>query len=163
MNILRELGMNTKGENISQPTFLTNDKEIERIQCGAYFTVIEKRNGVFLVVGKLSNEQVWLLEKPKQIELGERVKQFACGSNFILFLKQNGDLWFVNFYHFSLELNFQLSQGLMDIISAGKAKFVPFTTNLHFYFLNFFLKVNLEQETKKINLNIQFFQSKTTR
>ena len=90
-----QLGMNTKGKDISQPTLLTNDKDIHRIHCGGYFTVIEKRNGVFLVVGNLSNEQAWLIEKPKQIEMGEEIKQIDCGSNFILFLKQNGDLWFL--------------------------------------------------------------------
>ena len=39
----RELGMDTKGENISQPNLLTNDKDIQRIHCGGYFTLIEKR------------------------------------------------------------------------------------------------------------------------
>ena len=89
-----ELGMDTKEENISQPTLLTNDKYIQRIHCGESFTVIEKRNGVFLVVEKLIEQQNWLIEKPKQFDIGEKFKQIACGSNFILFLKQNGDLWF---------------------------------------------------------------------
>ena len=98
-----ELGMNTKGENISQPTLLTNDKEIQRIHCGYSFTVIEKRNGVFLVVGKLTVEweEAWLIEKPKQIEMGENMEQIACGLDFILFLKQNGDLWFAFFFFLS--------------------------------------------------------------
>ena len=100
-----DLGMNTKGKNISQPTLLTNDKEIERIHCGESFAIIEKRNGVFLV-GKLSVlSQVWLIEKPKQIEIGENIKQIACGSNFILFLKQNGDLWLSFFVLFLFQLN----------------------------------------------------------
>ena len=96
-----QLGMDTKGENISQPTLLTNDKEVQRIHCGGYFTVIEKRNGVFLVVGKLMEEEIWLIEKPKQIGMRDNIKQIACGSNFILFLKQNGDLWSVIFLFFS--------------------------------------------------------------
>ena len=97
-----QLGMDTKGEDISQPTLLTNDKDIQRIHCGELFLGTEKRNGVFLVVGKLSIalEEI-LIEKPKQIDLGEKVKQIACGSNFILFLKQNGDLWFVHLVPFS--------------------------------------------------------------
>ena len=91
-----KLGMDTKGENISQPTLLINDKDVQRIHCGGNFTVIEKRNGVFIVVGKLSEwEEVWLIEKPKQIEMGDNVKQIACGSDFVLFLKPNGDLWFL--------------------------------------------------------------------
>ena len=99
----RELGMDTKGKNISQPTLLTNDKEIQRIHCGAYFTVIEKRNAVFLVVGKLI-EETYLIEKAKQIEIREEIKQIACGTNFILFLKQNGDLWFhFLIFHFSTQ------------------------------------------------------------
>ena len=107
-----ELGMDTKGKNISQPTLLTNDKDIQKIYCGAYFTVIEKRNGVFLVVGKSlpsSSQEVWLIEKPKQIEMGEEIKQIACGSEHILFLKQNGDLWFLfssslPFWYFSAKI-----------------------------------------------------------
>ena len=91
-----QLGMDTKGQNISQPTLLTNDKDIQKIHCGEYFTVIEKRNGVFLLVGGLS--ELWKIENPKQIEMGENIKQIACGSYFILFLKQNGDLWFAFFF-----------------------------------------------------------------
>ena len=102
-----QLGMDTKGKNISQPTLLTNDKEIQRIHCGRYFTVIEKRNGFFLVVGKLTKE-VWKIEKPKQIEMGDKIKQTACGSNFILFLEQNGDLWFLIFHLFSISTQIYL-------------------------------------------------------
>ena len=100
-----QLGMDTKGENISQPTLLTNDKQIGGIHCGRSFTVIEKRNSVFLLVGKLIIEEAWLIEKPKQIEMGEKIKQIACGSEFILFLKQNGDLWFLIFLFFSVQLD----------------------------------------------------------
>ena len=103
-----QLGMDTKGKNISQPILLTSDKTIQRIHCGGYFTVIEKRNSVFLVIGKISRE-AWLIEKPKQIEIGEKIKQIACGSEFILFLKQSGDLWFLifpSFFSFSFNSKF---------------------------------------------------------
>ena len=99
MNNKCQLGMNTKGKNISQPTLLINDKEIHRIQCGGNFTLIEKSKDVFLLAGKLStisrSREFWLIEKPKQILMEHKIKQIACGLNFILFLKQNGDLWFL--------------------------------------------------------------------
>ena len=133
-----QLGTDTKGENICQPTLLTNDKEIRRIHCGGSFLVIEKRNGVFLVLGKLTGllSEVWLIEKPKRIEIGEKVKQIACGSDFILFLKQNGDLWFVIFNLFSLFhlkiFPFFFKKVLMGAMTLGKFKTFLFSFLLNF-------------------------------
>lgn len=78
--------------NRNELTLMIEEKEIQQIACGGYYTLILKKNGELAVFGKNNFGQLGLGDyknrnKPTLLMIDPNVKQIICGSRHSFILK----------------------------------------------------------------------------
>ena len=89
--------MERTAHNITTPTLLMKDEGIKSVACGSEHTMILKKNGQLMVLGRGISGELGLAniaEAPTPTFLMEddQIEKIACGYRHSLIFKKNGDL-----------------------------------------------------------------------